>query len=159
MCVFVCFFFIFIINIFFNNFSFPRHFSFVVWLKYYNLRHFSLALVFKIVFFICVSSQYLKNLGKSMETKCRFRVQKYCHFHHLSLQQLGLQIPRLDNLPLACQEALHNKIVSDYHQIMNWMTSEIFVTMCAIKKFFFSVFWNLLHKFCFHNEKKMISKK
>ena len=55
----------------------------------------------------------------SRNQKNFFRVQKYCHFHHLSLQQLGLQIPRIDNLPLACQEALHNKIVSDYHQIMN----------------------------------------
>ena len=95
----------------------------------------------------------------SQNQKNFFLVQKYCHFHHLSLQQLDLQIPRLDNLPLACQEALHNKIVSDYHQIMNWMTSEIFVTMCAIKKFFFSVFWNLLRKFCFIMKKKNDIKK
>ena len=45
-----------------------------------------------------------------------FLVQRYRHLHHLSLQ-LCLQIPRLDDLPPACQ-ALHNKIIIDYNKII-----------------------------------------
>ena len=46
-----------------------------------------------------------------------FLVQRYRHLHHLSLQ-LDLQIPILDDLCPACQEAFHDKIVIDYNKIM-----------------------------------------
>lgn len=37
-------------------------------------------------------------------------VQKYCHLLHMNLQ-LDLQIPRPDDLPQVCQEALYNNFV------------------------------------------------
>lgn len=37
-------------------------------------------------------------------------VQKYCHLLHKNLQ-LYLQIPRHDDLPQVCQEALYNNFV------------------------------------------------
>ena len=49
--------------------------------------------------------------------KNSFLVQICRHLHHLS-QELDLQIPRLDDLPPACEEVLHNKIVIDFNNIM-----------------------------------------
>ena len=55
-----------------------------------------------------------------------FLVQICRHLHHLS-QELDLQIPRLDDLPPACEEVLHNKIVIDFN---NKMKSNEFKHLC-----------------------------
>ena len=55
---------------------------------------------------------------------------------------MDLQIPRLDHLPPTCQEPLHNKIVTDYNEIMkpndfrhlcdNVCSKEVFL-LCFVK--------------------------
>ena len=45
------------------------------------------------------------------------------------------KLQRLDNLPLACQEALHNKIVIEYHKIIKSNDFRYCVTICAVTCF------------------------
>ena len=142
------------------------HFIFANWPKYYNLRHFS----FVVLFFMCVSFQHFRNFWINMEPKCKLKVHFYLFLHtthpqnikntrqtsslvkdrhlHLSLQ-LDLQIPRLDNLPPACQEALHNKIVIGYNKIMKSNNFRHCVTMGTVK-FLFCVLWSSLLSICFN---------
>ena len=112
-----------------------RHFHFAVWPKYRNLRYFSIAVVLKVEF-LCVRVSNISiisgkawNRNGSLNTflsffthhwftrvlktpEIFFLVQRYRYLHHLSLE-LDFQIPRLGDLPPACQGALHNKIVID----------------------------------------------
>ena len=117
-----------------------RYFNFAVWPKYYNLRHFSLAVVLNIEFFMCASFQHFRNFGKSMEPKCRFKYIFNFFTHHWftkvsktpekflsgsktssslsSESTTGFINPETWWLTLACQEALHNKIIIGYNKIM-----------------------------------------
>ena len=63
------------------------------------------------VFFIFFNTPLTQGSIKTSE-KLRYR-----HLHNMS-PILRLQIPRLDNLPLACQKFLHNKVVTDYNEII-----------------------------------------
>ena len=110
-----------------------RHFNFAVLRKNYDSQHFNFVAALKIQFFMCVSFQHFRNFGKSMEPKWKLKdififflntmirksikTSKKILFglkistsHHLSLQ-LDLQMPRLYDLPPACQIALYYDFV------------------------------------------------
>ena len=136
------------------------HFNFTVWPKYYNLWHFSSAVVLRSKFFMCVYFQHFRYFGKSMEPK--WWLNTFCLFftHYWFTKVLktpekllsGLEIlsslsfeSRTGFMNLTCEEALYNKIVIGYSKVMYTLT---FVTMCAVKKFLYCFLWNLLLWFC-----------
>ena len=71
----------------------------------------------------------------------------------------GLQIPKLDDLPLACQEALHNNFVMPIIKQWNRMISGICAKMYAIKKFLFRIFWNSFCGIYYFSHVSMLKKK
>ena len=99
----------------------------LAWLSQNNTFHcltnFSFVVVLKIEFFMCASFQDFRNLGKSLDPKCKHKYifivfytplihsQKYRHL------QLDLQILRVEDLPPVWQEPLFNKIVIDDNKI------------------------------------------
>ena len=48
-----------------------RYLDIEIWQSYYNLQHLNLAIVLKIVSFMCVSFQHFSKFGKSLKPPCR----------------------------------------------------------------------------------------